>query len=421
MNILIGVYEIAGYYSSLKQGMDALGIPSDFVCYKNHKFNYLNRGTDSRWIELSKWFLQKGGRHRMAFPYLVLGYALRYLWTLYAIVHYDAFVFGFGQSLWPRNLDLRILRLLGKTSVVYMAHGSEARAPYVDGAQVRDSALDDALMMRLFEETQRIFKLARVVEREANYVIGAPYTSSFFSSSKLVNHYAIGIPCSEDAALQADKEGDGDSYVHLLHSPSDPTCKGTNEIVAAINELVAEGYPLKLTMLVNMPNDVVIQNIRNCDFVVDQMYSDFLMPGLAAEAARYAKPTLIAGYGLRDIAAALPKVWIPPTYTCQPSKLKAAIRTLAEDKAYRDALGLKAKAFISDRWNSTQVAARYVRILKRDVPEEWFFSPVEFAYLSGFGMSEKRLQTVLRVYKSKFGEAGLFYRIAQSCVRSIWT
>jgi hypothetical protein len=407
MRVLIGVYEIAGYYSSLKQGMDALGVKSDFVCYKNHKFKYQNSGTDSRCIELSKFFLQQGARHRMGLPLRVVGYALRYLWTLYAVLHYDGFIFGFGQSLWPRNLDLRLLKVFGKTTVVYMAHGSEGRAPYVDGAQVRNEVLDDTLMKRLFEETRRISRVSKVVERDASFVIGAPYTSSFFSNVKLINHYAMGIACPAGAVVEAEAVRD-DGHIQILHSPSDPTCKGTNEIVAAINELVSEGYPLKLTMLVNMPNEVVMQNIRSCDFVVDQMYSDFLMPGLAAEAARFSKPTLMGGYGLRDIAAKLPQEWTPPSHICSPEDLKAAIRKLADDKAYREALGGRAKEFISGHWSSIHVAARYVRILRRDVPVDWLFSPEDYVYLYGFGMGAERLLGVLRAYKKQFGEKGFF-------------
>lgn len=411
MRILIGVYEIAGYYSSLKQGMDSLGVPSDFVCYKNHKFKYLRRGTDSRWIEFSKLLLEMGARHRMAFPLLSLGYLVRYLWTLYAIVHYDAFIFGFGQTLWPKNFDLRILKALGKTTVVYMAHGSEGRAPYVDGAQVRGSVLGDELMNRLLQETKRISRTSEVVARDASFVIGAPYTSSFFADERLINHYAMGIACPDNASetsMGDDVRDEG--YIHILHSPSDPTCKGTNEIVDAINALISEGYHLKLTMLTNMPNDVVMQNIKNCDFVVDQMYSDFLMPGLAAEAARYSKPTIMGGYGLIDIAQRLPGEWVPPTHVCAPDKLKSAIRQLADDGAYRLALGKRAKEFISLHWSSINVAKRYMSILTREVPSDWFFSPPDYEYLYGFGMSEERLRRVLLAYVEKFGEEAFFLK-----------
>ena len=55
------------------------------------------------------------------------------------------------------------------------------------------------------------------------------------------------------------------------------------------------------------PNSVVLEQLARCDFIIDQLYADFPMPGFATEAAWFGKPAVTAGYALDLWKRTLPK------------------------------------------------------------------------------------------------------------------
>ena len=404
--VFLGPYEIAGYYRGLAQGLRALGVDARFIEYAPYAYGLPSAATEVPVLVRMCRFLERlkgassGLLLRMLFTPLLE--VLRFVFFVTALLRYDAFIFGFGCSFLRGNWDLPILRLLGKKVVMNMAHGSELRPPYIDGARIsKDGALqpNPEEVKRL--TVSQVFRMRRI-EKNVRVIVGAPFSSTQFSKRRLINTFALGIPCQQISippdkatALPPDEACDAarsrsERRVRILHSPSHPAAKGTYAIRQTIQNLRAKGHQIEFCEIQDRPNAEVVAAIQKCDFVVDQVYSDTPMAGFAAEAAWFSKPAVVGGYGFKYLKRFVPNGMWPPSQTCHPDDLEIAIETLIINAELREQLGRQAHEFVSTQWPATEVAKRYLRLLEDDIPEEWWLDPAHVVYLHGGGLSEEK-------------------------------
>jgi len=160
-------------------------------------------------------------------------------------------------------------------------------------------------------------------------------------------------------------------------------------------------------LMQGMRNDEVLDAIRRCDLVVDQLYSDTPMAGLAFEAALLSKPTLVAGYFAPLVAHTLAGQPIPSTRFVHPLDFERALEELVLDASAREALGSAAKRFVDANWQCEQVARRMMRILQGDIPPSWWFDPQTVRYLEGCGLHEDAARERVRRLIEYAGPAAL--------------
>jgi hypothetical protein len=145
----------------------------------------------------------------------------------------------------------------------------------------------------------------------------------------------------------------------------------------------------------------VLAELQHCDLVVDQLYSDTPMAGLAVEAAFFGKPSLVGGYGLNNLEELLPPAWCPPTFTCHPHDLEATLERLLMQPDLLRRVGAQARDFVANRWRSILVAKRYLRLIQRNVPSDWWFDPAQLRYLHGCGLPESQIiQSVAAILRA---------------------
>jgi hypothetical protein len=341
---------------------------------------------------------------------------------------YDVFVFGFGSSLMHRNLDLPVLRAFGKTVVSNIAHGSEARPPYIDATHQAHDGTPLGGLAFFRASARRIARRVRRIERYSSVVIGAPYSSQF-CTRPMINLFSLGLPFSSaetepetrapsparepvadgpapDGAVRAEPMAVARRAVRVLHAPSHPAAKGSDIIRATIESLQAEGYAIDFVELRGRPNAEVVSEIRACDFVIDQLYSDTPLAGLATEAAYFGKPSVVGGYRIRELERYFERHPFPPSHLCHPSGLEEAVRLLLDDPAYRRELGAAAQRFVREHWSPEAVAARFLRVIDGDAPDDWWFDPRDVTYLEGFG-SVERSRAVVRELVAAHGVGAL--------------
>lgn len=413
--ILIGPCEIAGYYSQLTEGFHALGVRADFVTYSDHPFAYGGETCEPRFIAWMKALNKTRARCGRLSPRRVflafLAEACRFAWFITALTRYQVFIFGYGQSLLRGNIDLPVLRLLRKRVVSNLAHGSEARPPFVDGALVsRDGAQPATDMVRRLSLARR--KLMDWHQRYASVVVGAPYATTPFARRRIVNWFALGIPSRPAAVTQpapsSDAHGhDRERAIRVLHAPSHPAAKGSPVIHAAIERLRSRGYWIDFIALTGKPVAHVHSELRRCDFVVDQLYSDTPLAGLATEAGWFGKPSVVAGYAIDRLASIMPPEMWPPSKLCHPDQIEDAIEQMIDDRAYREALGLAAQSFVHTQWAAHAVAARYLQLITGDVPEHWWIDPARVVYVEGWGQSADLSRERIRALVSLYGVQAL--------------
>jgi hypothetical protein len=416
--VFLGTHEIAGYYANLAGGFRAIGVECDFVTYTPHPFSYGGETQKSILLSLARFF--NGFRGKLGRPFVLKslialpGEVFGSIYGIYAIFAYDVFIFGGGHSLMTWNIDLRLLKLMGKIVISNIAHGTDARPPYINGTyQSKDGRFQPTTNQLLSYSKNRRKKVA-VIERYSNVVLGAPFSTTHFSCRRLVNTFAIGVPLNS--------EDPGDSTidhaipmthtvplldVRILHSPSHPAAKGTPLIVQAVSNLKLKGHKIELIMLQNKPHAEVIREIQLCDFVVDQIYSDTPMAGFATEAAWFGKSAVVGGYGFDYLKTLLPESMWPPSMTCHPDALEQAIEDLIVNREKRLQLGVKAQGFVRANWNTTAVARRYLRLIEGDIPEKWLLDPKSVVYLEGCGQPVERTQEIIRRMVAKFGVESL--------------
>lgn len=390
--------EIAGYYGQLTKGLREKGYAVTFVGGKAHPFGYENsKETQPRLVALYERVAAlraRTPRKKLFRKLLYVGSSdlLRILLFFWALLRFDVFIFGFGSSFFRGNLDLPLLKLFGKRVICNIAHGSDARPPFINGGRLDEKTICSSTHA-LAKRTKKVKKQCGFIARYADVLIGAPLTSHFLNTS-FIDWFRIGVPYKIEQNMNGFSKSN--ATIRILHSPSHPQAKGTPRIRKAIESLQQKGHNIQLVEVIGQPNSVVLQELANCDFVVDQVYSDTPMAGFATEAAWFGKPAVVGGYGWDILKKHIPEELFPPSQICHPDKLEDAIEQLVTDEAYRLKLGDKARLFVQEKWSAQRVAEKYIRLIDGDIPEEWIINPKNIVYLHGGGVPEDKVREFTR-------------------------
>ena len=424
--VLIGPAEVAGMAQGLQQGLTQIGIASELVLECQHPFHYAAQEASSPLIKGWKWGGTQARKLPMRqFPLKALAYAWHLVlgWPVlcWALFRYDAFVFLAGKTLTGTRFDLWLMRALHKP-VVMIFLGTDSRPAYINGVS---KALTAVAMQRAARRQKR--KLGWI-ERLATACVNAPGTAHFHEVP-VINWFALGFPRfdaasksllhpgrppngtadgpPETTSATAAVEGKTAAPVRVVHSPSKPMVKGTAQIQAVVDRLKRRGLNLELVTLTGLTNEQVLAALQDCDLLVDQLYSDTPMAGLATEAAWLSKPALVGGYIARDMPQALRGMPVPPTRFVEPERFEQALEELVMSSSARRALASAALHFVQTEWSCPQVATRLVCILRGEVPTGWWFDPATVNYLAGCGLSEEAARERVRLLIAHAGVGAL--------------
>lgn len=407
--ILIGFREIAGYYRNLKLGFDELGISSAFLCFNRHPFNY-GIGSNPSFVALINRIVQRieGCFQKRWLTKIIWLSCIQPIFSLpifiWCLFRYDVFIFS-SVSTFFFFLDLPLLKLFGK-KIIYVFHGSDSRPAYLNGYVITENTPRQVATALFLARTQK--SIIRIIDRFADHIVNIP-PQSHFHSRPITNGYTIGLPCTVSVGSVMPQRGEdvAAKITRILHAPSKPGPKGSAEIRGAIERLKQAGHKIEYLELVGRPNAEVLAELSRCDFVVDEIYSDTPMAGLAAEAACFRKPTIVGGYESAKIARDIPADCLPPSLFCHPAEIESAMLRLISDPLLRKNLGESAFQFVSTKWSRVEVAKRYLRLIEGAAPESWLFDPQRIEYVRGCGISETRLRDLLSKILRMGGQSGL--------------
>jgi glycosyltransferase involved in cell wall biosynthesis len=402
LRICIGPGEVAGYFSGLKAGFDALKVQSEHFVLMPNKFAY----------EESSYFLKNAYsqiaklRHAKFLYAQYLGYILEALLRLcifsYAIVRYDAFIFPGSGSFFKFN-ELFFLKLLRKKIIVVYL-GSDARPAYFSGKHLDDSGKPFNAKLAN-SETLIQAKWIKKVEKYADVIVNHTATAQFFSRN-FIRLHAIGMPVKNHTPENSNAEAS--ITTRIVHAPSRPVAKGSMLFKQAIEELRAEGYSIELIELIGVSNSIVLKELSSCDFVIDELYSDVPMAMLATEAAALSKPVIVGGYYAEQYKIDNPSSELPPTLYVLPNEIKEAIRKLIDDENFRHDLGRRAFEFVTLHWSVSAVAKNYLRLIQNEsISDNWKCNPANLHYFWGWGLSKDNWRVQTSEYISHCGAESL--------------
>lgn len=395
--VFLGLTEISGHYSSLKKGFNELGIKCTFINLSDNRYAY--SGADDSWLANKIRHYKKLKRYTGKFNlpmkafYATIVLFLKLTLFFGALARHDVFIFGFNSSFFHLN-DLPVIKLLGK-KVIYQFHGSDSRPPYLDGSLIMEGEIFNAAAC--IKQTRKKKRIIGIIDKYADVIVDTP-TQGQFHNRPFVNWMYIGLPNrpenAPDIILPLDKQSD--SPVRILHCPTHPEAKGTPLIRQVIENLRSRGFNLELIEVIGQPNSVVMEEMKRCDIVIDQLYADYGMPGLATEAAWFGKPVVICGYAVKIWEKILSPHDRPPTLYVDVKEFSNALEKLIIDKEYRCKMGRLAGDFVRNKWNPAKVAQRYLMIADGRIPSHWIYDPVEIIYVQGCCIEKSKLRTMIR-------------------------
>jgi glycosyltransferase involved in cell wall biosynthesis len=399
LRIFIGIQEIAGYYCQLLQGLRELGCQADFYALNDHPFGYKQIQEDNVLTHLCRWLKRcesKTKRRSGKLFWLLLQDFIKVLLFFHILPHYDVFIFSY-RSTFFHYLELPLLKM-SKKRVIYVFHGSDARPPYMDGT------IDFQDAQYLNKTTQKIKSFVSQVEKYADLIIVNPASAQFLSKP-FINSMIIGVPfqCQPSFEPLAQESG----AIQIVHGPSNPKAKGSAQILEVVKRVQLKYPEIQYIELRNRSHSEVLQALQSCDLVIDQLYSDTPLAGLATEAAFFGKPSIVGSYAHSLFEEYLDLESYPPSLVCHPEHLEEALLKLLLDVTFRQDLGRKAQAFVSEKWTPERVAQRYLKLIYNEIPQNWWTDPLDITYPYGAALSENQLQHNLKLLCSNYGASAL--------------
>ena len=388
MKILIGIQEIAGYYSLLQKGLVERGVCCKFVQIKSNKFDY-NNIPNGLFIDIVNKISKKTYKFKDKSLFLkviwkMMSIALSYLVFIVSLFNTTHYIFGFSTSFLPLNLDIAILRLLGK-KVIFIFHGSDSRPGYLDYGMLTKFGGKPRLQKRFAKEIRIQKRKIDYINRYSNWIVDSPFTS-YFHSGKIINWFSIGLPTTDSCLGKGVNMPD---KFKILHAPSSSEVKGTILIEEAISKYKGR---IEYVKLEGVSNDAVKICLQEVDFIVDQAYSDTPCATLTMEAAALGVPSIVAGESFHDpeyFKATGLTEW--PSYVCAPEEIGKSIERFLQEPKLRKKV-IEAATRLSHEWNYLKLADRFIKVFNNDIPSEWIFEPEKLSVFQlGCGVKRERV------------------------------
>jgi glycosyltransferase involved in cell wall biosynthesis len=273
----------------------------------------------------------------------------------------------------------------------------------MDYGGLRDAAGASLPLKKTVRMLRRTRRRLRRIGKYANWRMDNPF-SSHLQPGRLVNWFHVGTPVAG-----GEERTHRDSLIHVLHSPSVPLVKGTSKIVAACEACRQTVPELTLTLITGRPNREVLEALKSCDFVVDQLYADVPCAGFVLEAAGFGKPAVVGGLGWSDEWLQFSGLAEYPAHVVDPDGIEEGIRRMAVDADFRECVAAAARR-LARQWDVAAVAERLETVLRGAAPPEWTFDPAELpVFCSGCGIPRETIADAIRRIARVYGwsELGL--------------
>jgi glycosyltransferase involved in cell wall biosynthesis len=360
IKILHGPHDIGGNAYMLARGERMLGLHSENLVYTKQWYGYkadhcLNLVQDSNPVFSPRWWT----------------------WMLCAALRYDVFHFNFGASFltyYPERwvyVDLPLWRAMGISTFVTF-QGCEGRLSDFAMKNFEVQACSDCPGLNNFCAVgYDQFK------REILANVGRYFDRVFALNPDLMHHLpgAVFLPYA-NCDLDTWQPPQGFDFYHsgpvrILHAPTNRKVKGTEAIVAAVQELNNEGVNVELVLVENIPYSQVKDLYESVDLLVDQILVGWY-GGLAVELMALGKP--VVAYLRENDLGFLPRAMREeiPVVNANPARLKDTLKRLIQDPALRQSLGERSRAY-AERWHHPQKVAEittgeYLRALEKHPP-----------------------------------------------------
>lgn len=424
--VFLGFVDIAQYQHFLKVGLERHGCTVRRFAWQN-ELQFSDGDNDRyviwRWLSRARTINQKLWQKVAQTPktslvrlcFWVTAVRLSAIWKkamqwaflLWAIARHDVIVMSFNGSFleWydhvmepgaRKYLDLKLIKAC-RRKLISTFHGSDSRPPYLDGYVLRNPRQPTAEHVVALTRARR--RAAEAWERFADVIVNVPAQAYFFTR-RFVLHEYLGRPFEPTRADSGTTEK-SDRPV-LLHAPSSTFSKGTQEFHAILKRLRERGEDFEYVEIVRRPHAELIAALKRADLVVDQLYSDRMVTGIATDAMAYGVPVIIGGYYAdyyrKDYDGRMP---LPPVVFCRPEEIEQAVLDLLHDRARREELGRLGREYVKDYFSPEAVAQRWLDMFENRLPPVAWYDPHDLRYPLGCALpieeARRSVQNVLKI------------------------
>lgn len=218
-------------------------------------------------------------------------------------------------------------------------------------------------------QRRRVAALIDTWTRGADYVVagGDWIDYLYYWDRAVLSHFAVDISVlAPDHSESADAAGEAARPLRVLHAPNHRHLKGTSHIVAAVQELKAEGVAIELELVEGVPNTEVHRAILNADVVVDQLvigwYAMFAIEGMAMgkPVVCHLRQDLVDFYVAQGNLAGRDEIAIIDAST---TSIKQVLRGLASiDRRQLRDIGRKSREYVERHHSIPVIASVFAEI-----------------------------------------------------------
>jgi glycosyltransferase involved in cell wall biosynthesis len=348
LRIFIGPTEIANISVILADAFRAKGVKVTVVSVGLNPFQ-----ARVRYDKVLAPNIQRLNMSQKIFEYL---YCWLYCFFKYSPKH-NVFIFHYGDTLLPFNLDLPILKLFRKVTVMRFV-GSDIR--YYEA--VAAAAKKVGLKYHVSEERLKIEEKAantilrrkkrmiRMVEKYATHVISGPSFSQLLTRP----YYRIPVPLDIDNIKYNNRQN---QRPIIVHAPSRAAVKGSSHVLEAVEQLKKEGLDFEFRLFKDTSNIEVRRALSEADIAVDQLF--------AFGAGMFALEAMAAGCavlgGNKPELSGFPKEL--PIIDTNIDSLYQNLKTLLEKPELRRELGEKGRRYVEKYHDHRKIANDYIRLI----------------------------------------------------------
>ena len=248
-----------------------------------------------------------------------------------AFLQHNVFIFMYGGSLLPYNLDLPLLKLFHKKTIMWFLGSDiitwEAYAPAARRAGFKYFATRDKGAGP--QALRRKLKMVHRVERYVDHIV-VPFASM---AQLLQREYSyILIPMDFNNIEYRNIQN---KRPVVVHAPTHEIYKGTPHVRKAIDQLRDEGYEFEFRLLEGVSNVVLRETLTCADIAVDQLFGPgaggFALEGMAAGCA-------VLGGNFPAFSRCPQELPVVPT---DPSNIYENLKILLNNPQLRKELGEK--------------------------------------------------------------------------------
>lgn len=276
----------------------------------------------------------------------------QFRFVLWAMKKFDVFHFFFGESLFPRLMDLTLLRKMRKRVFVHF-HGRDVTSkklliPARKAALSKTTGAEKTLPLATSSQLEMVSRWRKYAD------------ALFISTPDLLYVVPDAILVPQPIELEKwqfnpNRCSTDNNQIVIAHAPTDRELKGTSYVIDAVQQLQSEGLDVRLELIENVPPEQVVEKFSRCHICIDEIVQG-CYGHVTVECMALGIPVIARLEPIYE--SVCPNV---PLVNADPQTLVQKLRLLVQDSNLRQNLAIEGRKFVERRHDVRIIAADLIK------------------------------------------------------------